>query len=449
MRKLPHVFCATLIGLLALPSAALARAGGGSFHFGGGGGGRGFGGGGRGFGGGHFIFFGGGGGFGFILVIVLVVLAFVLFSYFKREAIAARYRARRKARTERVRLAAAEAAEDDPQFAPDIVGPAAEKLFYEVQRAWDGRNRARLARVMGPELLAEWRRRLEGFDARGWHNRVEVVGPVGVDYVGLINREADEDDRVVVRVEARLRDYIVDRHGRTLPRTDNKLTDVGPVAEYWTLGKSGGDWILLSIEQDKEGEHQLDEPLVASPWADDSALHDEAVVEGAQAERLPAGTAVREIADLEFEGTARQAALDLSLADGRFAPAVLEVAVRRAVEGWSEAVDGPDDKLLAVAAAPAAQQMLHPGDPNGRTRLVVRGPQVKRLTITQLDAGAEPPALTVELEVSGRRYVEDRQTTEILSGSQERETTWVERWRLDLDGDEENPWKIAALTSSR
>lgn len=444
MRRVSHALCGALLALLALPVAALARAGGGSFHFGGGGGGRGFGGGGRGFGGGHFLFFGGG---GLILTIVVIVLVFVLISYLKREAIAARYRARRRRRTQRVRLAAAEATEDDPQFAPEVVGPAAEKLFRDVQRAWDARNRAGLARVMGPDLLAEWSRRLDGFDARGWRNRVEVVGPVGVDYVGLVNRTADEDDRAVVRIETQLRDFVADRHGRTLPRTDNRMTDVGPVAEYWTLGKRDGAWILLSIEQDKEGEHQLDEPLVASPWADERALHDEATVEGAQAERLPAGTAVREIADLEFEGTARQAALDLSLADGRFAPAVLEVAVRRAVEGWAEAVDGPDDRLLAVATGAAAQQMLHPGDPSGRTRLVVRGPRVKRLTITGIDAGSEPPALTVELEVSGRRYVEDRQTMEIRSGSQQRETTWVERWRLDLDGDSENPWKIAALAS--
>lgn len=445
MRRVLQAFCGALIALLALPAAALARGGGGSFHFGGGGGGRGFGGGGRGFGGGHFLFFGG--GFGLILAIVAIVLVFVLVSYLKREAIAARYRARRRRRTERVRLAAAEATEDDPDFAPEVVVNAAKGLFRGIQGAWDARDRPTLAKVMGPELLAEWQRRLDGFDSKGWHNRVEVVGPVEVDYIGLVNRAADEDDRVIVRIETRLRDYVVGRNGRRVPRTDNSLNDVGPVAEYWTLGKRDGGWILLSIEQDKEGEHQLDEPLVASPWADDKALHDEAVVEGAQAERLPAGTAVREIADLQFEGTARQAALDLSLADGRFAPAVLEVAVRRAVEGWSEAVDGPDDRLLAVATAAAAQQMLHPGDPSGRTRLVVRGPRVKRLTITRLDAGSEPPALTVELEVSGRRYVEDRQTMEITSGSQQRETTWVESWRLDLDGDAENPWKIAALAA--
>ena len=64
---------------------------------------------------------------------------------------------------------------------------------------------------------------------------------------------------------------------------------------------------------------------------------------------MPDGTKVAEVADLEFEGDARAAALDLSLADGRFAPDVLEVAARRAVAAWAEAVDGGDAALSAIA----------------------------------------------------------------------------------------------------
>ena len=46
--------------------------------------------------------------------------------------------ARRKTaqRERRVELAAAEAAEDDPAFAPEVVKRAAAELFVEVQRAW-------------------------------------------------------------------------------------------------------------------------------------------------------------------------------------------------------------------------------------------------------------------------------------------------------------------------
>ena len=76
--------------------------------------------------------------------------------------------------------------------------------------------------------------------------------------------------------------------------------------------------------------------------ADEQAMRDEALVEGAVADAVPQGTNIAEVADLQFDGDAHAAALDLSLADGRFAPDVLEVAARRAVAAWAEAVDGDD-----------------------------------------------------------------------------------------------------------
>ena len=72
------------------------------------------------------------------------------------------------------------------------------------------------------------------------------------------------------------------------------------------------------FEQEKEGEHELREKLVATPWSDDSAAHDEALVEQASSEAVPEGTKIAEVADLNFTGDARAAANDLSVADGRF-----------------------------------------------------------------------------------------------------------------------------------
>ena len=63
-------------------------------------------------------------------------------------------------------MAAAEAAEEDQSFAPDVVRPAAAKLFMDIQSAWDSADRvARAARA--PDLLAEWERRLDDFDRHG------------------------------------------------------------------------------------------------------------------------------------------------------------------------------------------------------------------------------------------------------------------------------------------
>jgi predicted lipid-binding transport protein (Tim44 family) len=73
---------------------------------------------------------------------------------------------------------------------------------------------------------------------------------------------------------------------------------------------------------------------------------------------------------------------------------------------------------------------------------VVRGPRLTALRITALDAAARPATMTVEADVTGRRYLEDRDTAAVLDGSKERETTFTERWTLALDGAGPTPWRI-------
>src|SRR5690606_19271196 len=100
-------------------------------------------------------------------------------------------------------------------------------------------------------------------------------------------------------------------------------------------------------------------------------------LERAAGDALPAGVAVAEVADGDLADEARAQALDLSLVDERFAPHVLEAAARRVVAAWAEAVDGEDEPLEAVADPAAVRTLLYPGDPSGRTRLVVRGPRLR------------------------------------------------------------------------
>jgi predicted lipid-binding transport protein (Tim44 family) len=447
--------------LIGAPEA-FAAAGGGSHSFGGGGGE----GGGGGFGGDG----GGGRGVGIYILfqiliriavlghglgaLVLIGLALVWFVFTRMSPGAqgfwsARQRTGRAARTQtarrerRVHLAAAEAAEDDPAFAPDVVKPAAASLFTEIQTAWDSGNRQTLHRLVAPELLVEWEQRLDDFQRKGWRNRVQPIGAPTIEYVGLTNRGGDDNDSVVTRIECKMRDYVVDHNGKHI-RSEGQFGETRRLREFWTLRRRGNRWILASIEQGAEGSHALQDNVVASPWADEQAMRDEALVEGAVADAVPQGTKIAEVADLQFEGDARGAALDLSLADGRFAPDVLEVAARRAVAGWAEAVDGSDKQLKAIAHPEAIRDLLHPGDPSQSTRLVVRGPRVKQIRIASLDAAATPPTMTIEVDVIGRRYIENRRTTEVLAGSQSRETSFTEHWTFALDGPATQPWRIAA-----
>lgn len=379
-----------------------------------------------------------------LLVIVLVVVVLVVIVRAARRAAAERAPSEPRRVTQRrtrVRTAAAEAAEDDPAFAPEIVEGEAKRLFGAVQAAWSAGDRDALGRLAGAELMGEWRRRLDDFQGRGWRNQVTVVhGPV-VDYVGLTNRGDDRDDRAVVRVAATLRDVVIDRAGRHLRRADAP-SETSRMAEFWTLGKRDGHWMVISIEQEREGAHQLSDRMVATPWADTGRLQEQSLVEQAVADKLPDDVAVSEVASADFAGDARHAAMDLSLVDGRFTPDVLTAEVRRAVEAWAEAVDGADADLLAEASPEAARELLHPGDPTERTRLVVRGPDVRELRIVALDAQADPPTMSVELTVRGRRYIENRDTAAVVSGSQNTATTFRERWTLALQGSDEHPWRI-------
>jgi predicted lipid-binding transport protein (Tim44 family) len=441
MRRTASLALALL--LVHAPSAfALAGGGSGGYGGGGGGGGGGYSGGGGSYGGGT----GGTGGFGAFLVILAIIAIFIAYSLFKGYIGSRKYRARRRARVTRVRAAAAEAAEDDAAFASDTVVKTAEQLFRELQAAWDARDRKKLVEMIPPDLWTEWERRLNDFDHKGWHNRVEVLSVGPVEYVGMTNREADEEDRAVVRIEAMVRDYVEDSSGNHITRSDSS-SETASVCQYWTLGKIGDTdrWRLVSIEEQAEGDHQLAEKIVAVPWGDDERLHDESVVEGAVAE-APTGVKTAEIADLDFDGDARAAANDLSLADPRFEPAVLEAAARRVVAGWADAIDGADDALAAVSTPEALKALLYPaGD---KTRVVVRGPHVRKLRIAALDAATDPATMTVEVTVSGRRYVEDRDTTTVVSGSRDTETTFVERWRLALDGTDDSPWRIVDAAAS-
>ncbi len=453
-----------LAALLGAPSA-FAAAGGGSSGFSGGEGGGGFSGGGGGGGAGHafFVFL----IFRaiidltiathgiFLLVLIAVGAAWWImtrgFPSFLRfyDARAQQGRAHRREsrkRERRVELAAAEAADENPIFGPAAVREAAAQLFADIQSAWSKDDRIALRGLITPELLTEWERRLDDFERKGWRNHVEPAGPPKVEYMGIVRRERGQQelDRVVVRIEAKLRDYVVDSSGRRIKR-QGAPTESVRMREYWTLQRRGEHWVLASIESGAEGEHSLKDKIVQTHWADEQSLRDEALVEGAVAQSTPAGFKVAELADLQFTGDARAAALDLSLADGRFAPDILEVAARRAVDAWAEAVDGSDAELHKVATAEAVREMLHPGDTSGRTRLVVRGPQVSRIRIIGLDASADPATMTIDVDLRGRRYIEDRDTAQVLAGSSTHLTGFTERWTLAVTGDATEPWRIVGV----
>lgn len=460
LRRLLSIGALIAALVLIVAPDALASAGGGTAGFSDGGGGG-----------------GGGGGGSFFLVYILVrILIFIAITthgigllvllllglawYFMTRGApqmerwwAARSRQGRAHRREtrqrerKVELAAAEAEDENPIFGPHAVREAAAALFTDIQLAWSSDDRVKLRRLLTSELASEWERRLDDFARKGWRNKVEPVGEPKVEYVGLLRRnsyDATSGDRVVVRIEAKLRDFVVDMRGRHI-RREGSFTESVRMREYWTLERTGDHWTLASIESGAEGEHALKDKIVQTVWSDDEAMREQAMVEGAVAERAPAGTSPADLADLQWGGDAQAAALDLSLADGRFAPDILAVAARRAVRAWMLAIDGPNTELNAIATPEAASELLHPGDPSGQTRLVLRGAELERIRVVALDAAAKPPTMTIDVDLRGRRYIEERATTRVLFGSATRLIGFTERWTLALTDDAAEPWRIVAV----
>jgi hypothetical protein len=100
----------------------------------------------------------------------------------------------------------------------------------------------------------------------------------------------------------------------------------------------------------------------------------------------------------------------------------------------AEAVDGDDTPLDVIASPGAIAELLYGGDASRRTRIVVRGPLAKQITITNVDVEHQPATMSIAVEFHGRRFVEERDTAAVLSGSRDRGRTFVERWTLALDG---------------
>ncbi len=335
------------------------------------------------------------------------------------------------------RLAAIEAAEDDALFEPDAVIERARVLFVAIQSAWSADDVAGLRRLVGPELMVEWETRLEDFRRKGWRNRVDVLDGPDVRYVGVTNRAGEDEDRVVVTLSARLRDVVVDRRGDVLPSDEG---EVARISEFWTLGKRGEQWVVVAIEQEREGAHHLSAPLIAAPEGDDARLRADAVMEVAGADGVAAGQ-VGELLSPTFSGTARAAALDLSLVDGRFAPDVLITAVGEVLDAWAQAIDGPDAPLAARATPAALRALLYPTSTD-RDRLVIRGAQLQAATIAAVTPG--PPAeVRLQVDVAGVQYIEDRETTRVLAGSKRRPSTTRQLWTLRLSDDARHPWVVA------
>ncbi|WP_111556770.1 TIM44-like domain-containing protein [Kitasatospora sp. SolWspMP-SS2h] len=428
-------------GVLALsgPALAHARGGGGSHGFGGGGshGGGSHGSSGVGFGG---VGFGGGGGGiggvgGFVLLLIIVAVVLFLWLRFRRRkagrdaglnTVSDRkaHRADAQAR-ERAALIGARVeaiADTDPTFDRAALERRAVWLYTTAQRAWTGQDHARLREILSPVLYGKWVDELRDYASRGETNLVEIVSGPTVELVNVANRAGEGNDTVTFRITATLHDHVRRGDGTTGVRKDGSTHPV----EYWTLRKNGaGEWIVSSVEQAAEGAHHLTDAVETDVW-DQKEVAREAVLEVAGKTGVGRVSDVLSLTNVSWSTDADAAVGDLSVLDGRFDKAVLEVAVERFLEEWAM-----NDGSLDFTS-------VHTVD-----RTVLREAAVRSVTVRALVSRA-PIVFQVAADLEGVYYEVDRRTEQVLRGDAHRRRPITLAFSLQLDDTSTGSWAVIA-----
>jgi len=418
------------VAALVSPTAAYARAGGGSSGFSGGGSsyhGS--------YGGSSYGTGSGGGGSSPAWLVILVVLVVViwLFTKSQRKRNASRLNtvsdeqahrsdAAARERATRVEAQVDELAQSDTTFDVEALKQRAASLYTIAQRAWSANDQATLERILSPVLYGKWAEELADYRSRGEVNVVEIVSGPSVELVDVENREGEVNDTVTFRISATLHDYVHREGQPDLRRTDGSTRPV----EYWTLRKKdNGEWYVASVEQAAEGAHHLTDAIETDGW-NQKAVSRHDVLEVAEATFFTFATDILSLSNISWSTDADAAAGDLSVVDGRFDKAVLEVAVEQFLEEWAM-----NDGSLDFTAVRTPH------------RTVMRDAAIASIEVRSL-LSREPILFRVAVDAEGLYYEVDRRTEEVLAGDAHRRRPVRFTFDLRLDGPEAKGWTVVA-----
>ncbi|MFJ5228559.1 TIM44-like domain-containing protein [Kitasatospora sp. NPDC088391] len=429
--------------LLSGPTLAYARGGGGSHGFsgsgGGGGGGGSHGGGFHGTTGGgvgfvHGFGAGSGGGFVVLLVLLAIVLLVLWIGHRRRKAQRAAglntvsdrtaHRADEQARERAAQVGARvdALADTDATFDRAALEQRAVQLYTTAQQAWTRNDHDVLRQILSPVLYGKWADELHDYASRGEVNVVEIVsGPV-VELVDVANRAGEVNDTVTFRITATLNDYVRRGDGSDAGRKDGSTRPV----EYWTLRKNpAGEWIVSSIEQAAEGAHHLTGAIETDGW-DQREVAREAVLEVAGKTAVKGAGDLLSLTNISWSTDADAAAGDLSVLDGRFDRAVLEVAVERFLEEWVM-----NDGSLDFTSVRT---------PN---RTVMRNAVVRSVTVRSL-LSRDPIVFRVAVAAEGVYYEVDRRSEQVLRGNAHDRRPIAFAFDLRMDDASADTWTVVA-----
>lgn len=438
MRAVRRIVVLAAVAALTSPAVAYARGGGGGHGFsggghggGGGGGFHGGGSGGVGFGVGYAL--GGGGIVGLLLLIAVIALIAWLYRKFQArqgggglntvsDRSAHRTDAQARARAAQVEARVDVLGDTDASFDLDALKQRAVWLYVTAQHAWTNRDHATLRKILSPVLYGKWAEELHDYQARGEVNIVEIVSGPTVELVDVANRTGEVNDTVTFRVSATLNDYVRRANGSRSVRKDGSTNPV----EYWTLRKNeAGEWIASSVEQAAEGAHHLTNAIEIDGW-DQKAVAREAVLEVAEKTAVEGVGDILSLTSVSWSTDADAAVGDLSVLDGRFDKAVLEVAIEQFLEQWVM-----NDGSLDFTPVRTPH------------RTVMRNAAVESIEVRTL-LSREPIVFRVAVGAQGIYYEVDRRTEEVLEGDARKRRPVSFTFDLRLDGPPAKGWTVIA-----
>jgi hypothetical protein len=329
------------------------------------------------------------------------------------------------ARATRAHFAAVEAAEDDASFSPEAIEQSVAEIVALGNGLWHTGAFGTMDGHPDAGLVRAW--------ARSWQSRLgtglEAVGQPSIDLLRVVNRDDEEEDRVVVRVRQRI-------HCK-YPR----VGAIGPhhvhADERWTFGRSGGRWALLSIGGDPLAGPLLTASLIPTPSSDTERLREESLAELASAQKVGDDVALSEL--VSPDEPPAFALLDLSVVDSRFGTPLIAAELAHLLEAWEGAVTGSEGPFEELASDDARAALLRP---SGGTRLIVRDAVLKSWEATRLDLSRDPPAIELTLDVEAVRYVV-RDNGSHVAGNRTDARGMALTWVLELTLSTRAPWRLA------